>query len=847
MATKSESAVPERVPEQNTPLEGTLIGFLQTGIQRHQAGDLAAAQDNYGKVLEIQTDHPHALHLLGVVHHQRGDHETAIEMIERAIALNPNFGDAHSNLGAAYFAAGKVKKAEFNFRRATELNPKSAEAHSNLAAALNDLGNSKDAIEEYEAAHRANPGEPRFIKRLGDLYLELDLHKKAAERFELYLAREPDEAEVQSNLGYAYERLLDLDKALEHYLRASELSPETPEILNNAASVLNRLNRPDEAEAYFARALAIAPDGWDDLANLAGTYANRHEFERALPIYRKLVEANPDDPKIHNDYAIAISMSGRTIEAIDWFEKAIELDPEFAEAYNNLGCNRVAIPDRAAAVEDFKKAIAIKPRYVAAHVNLAQALMQERRYDEAYFYARATVLLENFHPKMFINPNKVMRMVCDFDTIEEFGDLFDNLEQNPVSQFTSAFLEMLVMGDTTEKVERLVGYHRQWGDDLSRTLNSKPLPPLEPRKIGDKIRLGFMSSDLRMHSVAKFVLPMFRAIDKTRFELHCYAPFEEKGDPVQAEFKEIADSFQVMQGWPDHRVAQKIRDDAVDVLFEMNGFTRDSRMKVMTLKPAPIQIEWLGYPFTTGVAEIDYLLLDPSIQPENPEWLVEKALLMPDSWISFGEFEPEPISDKTPLERNGMLTFGTLNNPYKYTPEMISAWAEIILAVPDSRFLVVRPECRSMAFCTNFAKAMAQNGVGAERINFVDNNKLSLSYLSYYDEIDVSLDTFPVTGGTTTCDSLWMGVPVVTLYGPSLHQRVSASILNTVGLSELCTTSREEYVRIAIELAEDRETCEFLRFNLRPKIRSSCLGDTEGWTRDFENLMEEVVRRHGLV
>ena len=142
---------------------------------------------------------------------------------------------------------------------------------------------------------------------------------------------------------------------------------------------------------------------------------------------------------------------------------------------------------------------------------------------------------------------------------------------------------------------------------------------------------------------------------------------------------------------------------------------------------------------------------------------------------------------------------------------------------------------------------MERNGIGADRLNFVNNHGLPLSHLSYYDEIDISLDTFPVTGGTTTCDSLWMGVPVVTLTGPGLHQRVSASILKNSSLSELCATSREDYIRIALELAEDRETCEFLRVNLRPKLLSSRLGDTESWTRDFEALMEQVVRKHGLV
>ncbi len=850
MATKAsgQHSPTTRDPIQTSSevLEGTLVGHLQTAIERHKAGELDPAEDSYKKVLEFHPDHPHALHLLGVVRHQRGDNESAVELIERAVALNPRFGEAYCNLGAAYHAMGRLAQAEVNFRRATELDPASAEAHSNLATTLNELGNSKAAIEEFGRAHAANPRETKFIKRLGDLYLELDHHEDAAERFENFLELRPDDAEVQNNLGYAYERLLRLEDSLEHYLAAAQLSPDTPEILNNAACILNRLDRADEAAIYFKRALEIRPDNWADLSNLADAYVNRDDSVRAFPIYQQLIAANPDDPKLYNNYGIALAKSGRTLDAVGQLEKAIALDPDYADAYNNLGSTKVAIPDRPGAIVSFKKAIEARPRYVAAHVNITTALLQEYRYDEAYFYAKATLLLDGFHIKMFTNPHKALRSVCDFDAVEELGDLFENLEQNPVSQYTASFLEMLVLADSDEKIVRLVGYNAQWGEDLSRRFNANPLPPLEPRKIAGKIRLGFMSADLRTHSVTKFVLPLFQELDKDRFVINCYVPYEDEADPVQAEIKQLADEFKNVQGRSDFQIAELIRDDAVDILFEMNGFTRDGRMKVMTLRPAPIQIEWLGYPFTTGVAEIDYLLLDPDIVPENPDWLVEQPLVMPESWVAFGELHPEPISESNPFERNGRITFGTMNNPYKFTRETIADWGRIMEQVPGSRFLIVRPECGSMSFCSNFAKEMKRNGIGADRLNFVNNRPLPLRHFAYYDEIDISLDTFPVTGGNTTCDSLWMGVPVVSLYGPSLQMRVSASLLKKLGLEALCTRSRDDYVKIAVELAHDRERLRELRLSLRPMLQNSCLGDTERWARNFENLMEQLVEKHGL-
>jgi predicted O-linked N-acetylglucosamine transferase (SPINDLY family) len=354
-----------------------------------------------------------------------------------------------------------------------------------------------------------------------------------------------------------------------------------------------------------------------------------------------------------------------------------------------------------------------------------------------------------------------------------------------------------------------------------------------------------MSSDLRQHSVAKFVLPLFEHYDREKFEIIAYSPFE-RPDHIQLMIKELITEFKVTQDMSEYEIAQIIREDEIDVLFELNGFTRDNRLRVFPYKAAPIQIFWLGYPFTTGIPEVDYLLLDPYVKPVDEGTLIEKPLVMPESWVCFGEFDDEPINPVLPLERNGYVTFGSLNNPYKLTRKTIAQWAEIMNRVPDSRFLYVRSECKSMILCNNLISEFGSHGIGPERLHFVNNTGMPISHLSFYDEMDISLDPFPLTGGTTTCDSLWMGVPVISKVGAAMHQRLSYSLMTSVGLQELCVETDEDYIEKAVALANEPEALQLLRQELRPTIQNSALCRSEDFARNFCDLMTEVVQRHGV-
>jgi predicted O-linked N-acetylglucosamine transferase (SPINDLY family) len=245
------------------------------------------------------------------------------------------------------------------------------------------------------------------------------------------------------------------------------------------------------------------------------------------------------------------------------------------------------------------------------------------------------------------------------------------------------------------------------------------------------------------------------------------------------------------------------------------------------------------------VAEIDYLILDPYVAPVSRDLLIEEPLLMPKSWIAMGElaFPERPMTPGTPQERNGFLTFGTANNPYKYSREMLETWARAVAAVPDSQFLFVRPECGAPTFRRNIARIFESQGVAAGRIRFEAIRGL---HMPFYNEIDISLDTFPQTGGTTTCEALWMGVPVVTVAGKSMFERLSHSILHNAGLGDLSTDSPEEMVQAALRLAGDHERRKRLRAELRGMLKASPLGQTRQFATDFYEMIERAVRERGV-
>lgn len=823
-----------------------VVKIFEGGVEKHRDGDLDGAETAYREVLRLTIDHPGALNLIGTIFHQKGEHRTAIEYLDKAIFIAPTNPDFHINRGAAFFSLGELKNAEECFRNALSHDSRNVNANANLASALTELGQPDDAHHFAVRTCELAPENFKYAKRLGDICLQLEKFEDAIEAFNACIALEPGHAEILNNIGYAYERVDELAKTEECYRAALDLNPKSPEIANNLGSILQRLGRREEASEFFQRALDANPEDWPDVVKMAGTYLNFGDYERAISIFEKCRESEGENPEMWSSYAAALSAAGRIQDADRAFRKSIELAPDVAETWNNLGTNSSKNRKALDAVTEYKKAIELSPYYPEPHINLCLTLMFLGRIDEAYMYAQIAQNLPRKKESAFTNPAKIFRGVCDFDAFEELGDLFELIEKYKDSDIAACFLVVLSLCSTPEEIAHLVGLHKYWGENLVRDDNDVDTAlPASRRTRNGKLKLGFLSSDLRSHSVANFVLPVLRHYDRSEIEIHCYAPHEAVGDKTQALVRDLADGFHVLDDINHKDAAGVIRNDNVDVLFELNGFTRDTMIKSLIYRPAPVQIYWLGYPFTTGLPEMDHILVDNYFAPENTDWLTEEPLFMPEAWVCFDSFLDATISDKLPVERDGKLTFGTLNNPYKFTRDTIAVWATIMNEFEDSEFLLVRPEADSVVLQSKLREHFSRCGVGPERIRFVNNRNTPYVHLSFYNHIDISLDSFPQTGGATTCDAIWMGVPVISLVGPSMHQRVSYSLLENAGCGELACFSLDEYMGKAVMLGNDITSLREYRHNMRPALLNSPLCQGERFADNFQKVVTDAFEKSG--
>lgn len=823
-----------------------IVKKFEDAAATHRAGDLEAAEIAYREILALSIDHPGALNLLGALHQQKGDAAAAIEFLEKAISIAPENADFHSNLSAAYFSTRDFEKAEQALEKALSYQPDNPSVNANMASVLLEQSRFDRAYSFAAKAHREGPDSFKYAKQLGDCCCQTDRFEEAVDAFKACIAINAEHAEVTNSLGYAYERLGKSAEAEKYYRRALEIRPNSPEILNNLAGVLWRAGNEEEGKKYYDRALNSPADHWSDPVRMAVTYMNAGDNDRALSIFEQIKEAHSNNSEMWTNYAITLTRAGRLEEADTAFWKAIDINPDDARTWNSLAVNTSRRDFLDDAVEQYKKAIKISPTYADPYMNLCLTLMFMGRMDEAYLYAHMTLNMPVMREGGFGNPVKIFRGLCDYDALDDVGDIFALAEGYRKTDIITCFLAMLPETSTPEQIARLADLHFYWGENLALPEGTeRSLPPRPASSPSSKLKIGFLSSDLKSHSVLNFVMPILRHYDRDQFEVHCYSPVEARNDYKQEQVKELVDNFHFFQNLDLRRAAETIRNDGIDVLLELNGFTKDTMIGALCHRPAPVQVYWLGYPFTTGLPEMDHILVDNYFAPENNDWLAEDPLLMPESWVAFDSFLDVDIADKLPVELNGYLTFGTLNAPYKFTRDTIAVWATIMKEFEDSKFLLIRPEADSTILQHNLREHFARCGIAPERIQFLNNRKFGNSHLAYYNMIDISLDSFPQTGGTTTCDAIWMGVPVISLVGPSMHQRVSYSLLENAGCGELACFSLEEYMQKAVMLGNDITSLREYRHNMRPALLNSALCQGARFTGNFQKIIAGAYEKSG--
>ncbi|TCZ51084.1 tetratricopeptide repeat protein [Roseicella aquatilis] len=768
--------------------------------------------------------------------------------LRQRLAEAPGRANDWQQLGQILAAAGRHAEAAEAFDRAIAAGASALPLTLPLAASLAASGQVARAVEVAAAAHARRPKEFLFANLLGVMLRRAGRPEEALAALQTARRLDPRAVSACQNLGNLFDQMGRFREAAAAYQAGLRIEPRNGTLHGLLGRMQRMAGDMPAAVASLERAMTFGPVTIDTLTSFAGALVEVGEEERALAAVARVRQAHPGDPLLDILEARIALRLGRREDARALAERALERAPG-----NPDGCLLLARlhgeGDLRAANEALRRGIAADPGQAALVAALIENLVRSRYDDEAAHVQEAHDLAcrllqadpaaARLHPKPL---RTVFMMTLDHDRLDACGELADIVPRWLAEGEISGLHYALGHVESLEHRLRLVEWHRAWGRREESAIAPLALPPTPALSTGRKLRIGFMSSDLRDHPVTYFALPLLEGFDRDRAEVFCYSFYEREQDAVQAHIAQQVTGF---RWWPRRRspeIAAGIAEDRLDILFELGGTTAMNRLDVMAYRPARIGASWLGYPHSAGLERIDYILVDPYIRPEDPRLLIEQPFEMPESWVAMGRigFREVPIEEGLPEERRGHLTFGTMNNPYKFTRLCLDAWAGVLRAVPGSRFLFVRPETRTRAFVENVRAAFAARDVDPDRIEYVG---VRGTHLQHYNSIDIALDSLPHVGGTTTCETLWMGVPCVSLVGPGFPERLSYSNLSNAGLGDLAVFSPEDYVAKAAELAEDRGRRRMLRRGLRGMIRGNPLGQPDRFVHAFYARAEEVARR----
>ena len=516
----------------------------------------------------------------------------------------------------------------------------------------------------------------------------------------------------------------------------------------------------------------------------------------AKVISEELVRENPRNHQAWNLLGALAASADQHEPAVRHFERAIALRPASADYLSNCGeaCRRAGWLDDA--IDHCRAAIAVDPRNAGAHYNLGLALHAVGEIEEA---RAALVGALAIQPDMRAGRSALLFLLCHHPDID---------------------------GDT------LFAEHCRWNELHAGNLVPKTAWRAVESATGRRLRVGYVSADFRSHALAYFIEPLFANHDRTRFEVFCYSNTR-RPDDVTVRLRGYPSQWRDITTLSDEAAAALVMRDRIDILVDLSGHTADSRLLIFARKPAPVQLSYVGYPNTTGLTTMDYRMSDACMDPPgvSDAMYTETLLRMPHSLWCYRPPTGMPDVGPLPALQRGLTTFGSLHNFAKLNRKVFDLWACILVRYPASELLMAGIPAGETA--ARLRARFAAHGVDAARIHLI--GKLNFDeYLKLYQRIDIALDAFPYTGGTTTCESLWMGVPVVTLAGKFGVSRAGVSLLTAAGLAELIADNAEQYIEIAMNLARDPRRLAELRASLRARVQRSPLMDEAGFTRDFE-------------
>jgi protein O-GlcNAc transferase len=881
--------------------------LLNSAIQLHQSGRVREALDLYNKVLPWQRSNAQFLYLFGTANLQTGQMEKGIELIQSSLAINPGNPVAHNNIGLALQALRRPDQALASFDKALAIDPDAADTYSNRGNVLRQLKRWEEALASYDKALAIMPDYAEAHYNRGNALQDLKRWDEVLASYDKALAIRPDFADAHNNRGNVLRQIGRWDEALASYDKALAINPGYAEAYGNRGNVLQDLRRWDESLASYDKALAIKPDYAEVFSNrgnilrelgrldealtsydkalaikpdYAATYSHRgnvlrdlRRLDEALASYDKALAIKPGYAAAHSNRGTALQALKRLDEALESYDKALAIDPDFADAYYNRGNVLRELKRLNEALASYDKVLAIKPDFAEAYSNLGNALYDLKRWDEALVNYDKALAIEPDYADALNNRGNVLQdlghhvralasfekaISVDPDHRYAFGSLagaalrlcdwtrtaaLASDVETHVRNAKSVIAPLTVLGYNQDASLQL-----QCAKTYIQDKISSPHPPLWDGRIyrHDKIRIAYLSGDFRQHAMAHLLAELYERHDRSRFEIIGVSLGEDDSSEMRARLIRAFDAFHDVGSKSDLDAARLLHGLEVDIVVDINGHTRRARPEILSYRPCPVQVNYLGYPGTMGADFIDYIIADNTVLPTGQAgFFLEKIVHLPDCYQA--NDSKRAISAVTPTRREVGLpeegfVFCCFNNNWKISAPVFDIWMRLLDGVPGSVLWLIEdsPETRKNLL----AEAVAR-GVDHERIIFAPRVKLE-DHLARHRLADLFLDTLPYNAHTTASDALWVGLPVLTCRGLAFPGRVAASLLFAIGMPELVTQSPQAYEALALKLARAPELLQSLRHKLKQNRLTQPLFDAERFRRNIEHAyttMWEISQR----
>ena len=729
----------------------------------------------------------------------------AVVVCEAVIAVADMTIAEAFEIAVRHHQGGRLTEAEALYRQILAADPTHPDALHLLGVIAHRLGRNEAATDLIKRAIAYNPGNPEFHSSLGMALNAMGAYPEAAECYRLAISLHPGISDLHFNYASTLREAGHLEAAVAEYRNALRLRFDDFEAGCALSAVLSTLERHEDALRMAQQALAMKHDRPEGYNNLGNVLSRQNRIQEAMAAYLRALALSPNFAEAHNNLGNMLNEQGRFDEAAAAYRRALELKPNFPEAHNNLG-NMLKEQGRLdEAVAAYRSALESRPGFAMAHNNLGSALKDQGRLGEAIAAYRRALQLDPSYRQARSNLLLVLhyKSVCG--------------------------------------IAELCAEHRRWDEIHARPLARGIAPHANVRNPDRTLRIGYVSPDFWEHPVAFFLDGLLAHHDRSQAEVYCYAcsPHE---DHFTARLRRHAAHWRSLAGLSDEQAARLIREDSIDILVDLAGHTGRNRLPVFARKPAPVQVTYLGYCDTTGLSTMDYRLTDALADPPGTtEHLHSEQLVrLPDSAWCYRPSEQSPQVTPPPALRSGHITFGCFNVRPKITDEMLSLWATLLCKVPASRLLLKNMGLREPSVQLHIRALLEKAGIPPGRVELAGSVPSLREHLGCYSRVDIALDTFPYHGTTTTCDALWMGLPVVTLAGLTHASRTGLSLLTNAGLPELVATSADDYLRIASQLASDPARLSVLRSTLRARLAKSPLLDAQRFARNVEQAYRQM-------